>query len=98
MVILALSAVGALELFQETARSASEAQQWTVAASYAAQGLEAAKLGAAELRDIEAAPVPTGYSRRISTDRASHGLLDVTVTVEIPGGAYLSIHRLVDSK
>ena len=95
LVILALSAVGALQLFQETARSASQAQEWTVAASYAEQGLEAAKLGPSVLRGIERRPMPSGYSRVVTSERASHGLVEVTVNVAIPGGAVLSVHRLV---
>ena len=96
LVILSLSAVGALGIFQGASRAAIDAQAWTVAASYAEQGIEAAKIGD---RDVAAeTQLPNGFRRRIESKPAQQGLVDVAVTVEMPGGAQLVVHRLVQPR
>ena len=93
LVILSLSAVGALGIFQGANRAATGAQAWTIAASYAEQGIESAKIGDRDA--IAQTRMPNGFSRRVESKPASHGLLDVAVTVGLPGGAFLVVHRLV---
>lgn len=95
LVILSLSAVGALEVFQQTSRSVEEARQWTAAAAYAEQGIEAAKTAMPALTEASAAPLAAGYSRRILTSPAQSGLEDVSVVVGLPNGASLTVHRLM---
>ena len=95
LVILSLSAIGILGVFQQTNRAAAEANSWAVATSYAEQGMEAAKIGPAALREIAATHLPTGYSRRIDARPGRGGLTDVSVTVAVPGGASLVVHRLI---
>ncbi len=98
LVILSLSAIGALEVFQETNRSVEDARAWTVAISYAEQGIEAAKNGSAVLREAMAMPLAPGYSRKIITTPAQLGLTDVAIVVGLPSGAAFTIHRLVPVK
>lgn len=95
LVILSLSAIGVLGIFQQTNRAAVDAQTWSVATSYAEEGVEAAKIGPVALRDLKLSRLPAGYGRRIQVTAAAHGLLDVTVTVAVPGGATMVVHRLM---
>ncbi len=98
LVILSLSAIGVLELFQETNRAASRAEEWTIAAEYAEEGIEAAKLGASAVTEISSTPIRAGYSRQFRSRPAAHGLTDVSVVVGIPGGASLIVHRLIQPR
>ena len=95
LVILSLSAIGVLELFQQANRSASQAQEWTLATAYAEQGMEVAKIGDAALRDLNALPLKTGYLRQIRTKPALRGLVDMEVVVALPAGASFALHRLM---
>ncbi len=95
LVILSLSAIGALEVFQQTNRSVEEAREWTVATAYAEQGIEAAKTGMPALIEALAAPLAAGYSRKIITSPEQFGLNDVSVVVGLPNGASLTVHRLM---
>lgn len=94
LVILSLSAIGVLGIFQQTNRAAVNAQAWSVATSYAEHGVEATKIGPAALRNLDATPLRAGFGRRIEMRPAAHGLADVTVTVTVPGGASIVVHRL----
>ncbi len=95
LVILSLSAIGVLGIFQQANRSAVDAQAWSVATSYAEQGVEAAKIGPAALRELDASRLPDGFTRRIDVRPAAHGLADVSVTVTVPRGASMVVHRLM---
>lgn len=95
LVILSLSAIGVLGVFQQTNRTAVDAHAWTVATAYAEEGVEASKIGPAARREIDGSRLPPGFSRRIDVRPAAHGLSDVSVTVTIPGGASMVVHRLI---
>ena len=95
LVILSLSAIGVLGIFQQSNRNAINAQAWSVATSYAEEGVEAAKIGQAALRELDASRLPPGFSRRIDVRPAAHGLSDVAVTVSVPDGASMVVHRLM---
>ena len=96
LVIVSLTAVGVLGIFQQTNRAAANARAWAVATSYMEEGMESAKLGAWSV--FGASSLPSGFSRRIDAQRGPNGLADLAVTVSIPGGAAMTIHRLVDSR
>lgn len=95
LVILSLSAIGVLGIFQQANRAAVDAQAWSVATSYAEEGVEAAKIGPAALRELDTPRLRAGFARRLDVRPAVHGLADVSVTVTVPGGASLVVHRLV---
>lgn len=95
LVILSLSAIGVLGIFQQTNRAAVDAQAWSAATSYAEEAVEAAKIGPAALRELDASRLPAGFDRRIETRAAEHGLVDVSVRVTVPGGASMVVHRLI---
>ena len=95
LVILSLSAIGVLGIFQQANRAAGDAQTWSVATGYAEQGMEAAKIGPTALRELDTSPLSGGYGRRIEVHPSVSGLADVSVTVTVPGGASLVVHRLV---
>ncbi len=95
LVILSLSAIGVLGIFQQTNRSATDARTWSVATAYAEEGIEASKIGPAAVRELDASRRPDGFTRRIETHPAAHGLVDVSVRVTVPGGASMVVHRLM---
>ncbi len=97
LVIVALSAIGALGLFQETSGSASRAQAWSAATSYAEAGIETAKTSRA-LGDVPETKLADGYSRRVRVSPSTNGLVDVVVTVGLPSGASLAVHRLMPAR
>lgn len=98
LVILSLTAVGVLGIFQQTNRAAADARAWTVATSYMEEGMESAKLGASSASPLDRASLPSGYTRQVEAQPGPSGLTDVVVTVTIPGGAALTVHRLVHSR
>lgn len=98
LVILSLVAVGVLGIFQQANRAAFDAQTWTVAASLAEQGMEAAKIGGGSVADVDSRGVPLGFSRRIDSKSGPIGLREVLVTVDLPGGGSVVAHRLVEPK
>ncbi|HUQ48409.1 MAG TPA: type II secretion system protein [Gemmatimonadaceae bacterium] len=95
IVILSLTAIGVLGIFQQTSRAAADARAWTVATSYLEEGMESAKLGVSFSSSTTALSLPPGYSRQLEARPGPNGLTDVIVSVSIPGGAALTIHRLV---
>ncbi len=98
LVILSLVAVGALGIFQQANRAAFDAQAWTVAASLAEQGMEAAKIGGRTVADVDSHSLPSGFTRRIDSKPGPIGLREVLVTVDLPGGGSVVAHRLVEPR
>ena len=92
--ILSLTAIGVLGIFQQTNRAAADARAWTVATSYLEEGMESAKIGVSA-GSLSASSLPPGYSRQLEARPGPNGLTDVVVSVSIPGGAALTVHRLV---
>lgn len=95
LVILGLSAVGFLEVFQGASRSTQDAQAWVAAVSYAEEGVEAAKIGGAALVGSQLAAAPGRMSRRIELRPWRGRVSDVVVTVTLPAGQQFTLHRLV---
>jgi type II secretory pathway pseudopilin PulG len=95
LVILSLTAVGVLGIFQQTNRAAADARAWTVATSYLEEGMESEKIGTLSASSLSGNSLPSGYSRRVEARPGPNGLTDVLVSVSIPGGAALTVHRLV---
>jgi type II secretory pathway pseudopilin PulG len=96
LVILGLSAVGYLEVFQASARAVGSADQWERATAVAESALEHALVAR---RDGQ--PIPTalstnpGYSARVDVVPWRGRVSDMVVTVVLPDGRALSVHRLV---
>ncbi len=95
LVILSLSAVGFLEVFQGANRSTRDAQAWVAAVSYAEEGVEAAKIGDAALAESQREAAPGGMSRRIELRPWRGRVADVVVTVTLAAGQQFTLHRLV---
>jgi prepilin-type N-terminal cleavage/methylation domain-containing protein len=95
LVILSLVAIGYLQLLHAShvlvARSGEQAQ----AVSYAAAGMERAKL---ELPQVDPKPtelLPGGFRREVVARHWRPGLALLTVTVFLPEGARFELARLV---
>jgi Tfp pilus assembly protein PilV len=96
VVILGLSAVGYLQVFQGSAQSIRAAEQWNRAAAVAESYMERELVSRRE----GAAPPPSttdGISARVQVTPWSGRLRDVTVMVALPDGRTLTVHRLVRS-
>ena len=94
LVIVGLTAVGFLELFQGTSRSSRDADVWLQAVAYAESTMESSKIE--DPRSVDDAPPPAGLARRIDVRPwpGGHGIDQVTVTVTLPGGGAFVLHRL----
>ena len=88
LVILAVSAVSFLGTFQQSARAVRDAEQWLRASQVAEAATEAHKAGTA------LPPNETGYTTTVTEAALSSGLIDVTVTVRLPNGQQLRVHRV----
>ena len=88
LLILAVSAVGFLGTFQQSARAVSDAEQWLQATQIAEAVTEAHKTG------TTLAPNELGYKATITEAELPSGLMDVTVTVTLPNGQRLTVHRV----
>jgi len=97
VVILGLSAVGYLQVFQGSARSVGIAEQWNRAAAVAESYMESELLSR---RDGVVAPpsVVDGITADVQVTPWRGRLRDVMVTVSLPDGRTLTVHRLVRSR
>jgi len=94
LVILGLSAVGFLELFQRGARSTRDAEAWTRAVAFAESGMEAALIGGDVRREAEGQSQVGDLSRRIHVAPWQLGVDEIRVTVTGPHGAVFTLRRL----
>lgn len=94
LVILSLAAVGLLELFEGSSRSAADAEAWVTAVAYAEEGVEAAKIGPRALDEFRNRRVLAGFARDVRVTQSGEGLRDIVVTVSLPRGARYVVHRL----
>jgi hypothetical protein len=96
LVILSLVAVGYLQLLHAShvlvARSRGQAQ----AVSYAAAGMERAKLELPELNLKPTELLPGDFRREVMARHWRPGLALLTVTVFLPDGARFELARLVE--
>ncbi|HJU73228.1 MAG TPA: type II secretion system protein [Gemmatimonadaceae bacterium] len=88
LVILAISAVGFLGTFQQSARAVSDADRWLRASQIAEAATEAHKAGAA------LPPNASGYTTTVTEAPLPSGLVDVAITVTLPNGQHLTVHRM----
>ena len=97
LIVLGLTAVGFLDLFQGTARSTRNAAEWVQAVGYAEAAMEQTKLGSTEAGLPLADTVATGFARAIEVAPwpARSGFARVTVTVTLPGGGTFTLQRLM---
>ncbi len=98
LVILSLAAVGLLELFQGSSRSAADAEAWVTAVAYAEEGVEAAKIGPPAISRLQGKILAPGFARLVRKEPAEAGVDDIVVTVTLPGGAKYVVHRLVEAR
>lgn len=95
LVILGLTAVGYLDVFQSGARSVQSAAEWSRAVAIAESAMEAAALGDA-LQAQEALGAPDArYSRQVVVRPWRGALSEVTVRVTSPRGSTFELRRLV---
>jgi type II secretory pathway pseudopilin PulG len=98
LVILGVSAVGFLGVFQASSRSVRSAEEWNRAVAVAEAALEeqlaSLKAGAPPLRSEP----PSGFTSQIASGSWRPGVTELAVTVTMPGGASFTVHRLVRSR
>lgn len=93
LVILGASAAGFLGVFQNSARSVQSAESWNKASTIAAAMLEDAVRAA---REGTAAGLDTpDMPARVETRPWSARVDDILVSVRLPDGRSMTVHRLV---
>jgi len=91
LVILGTTAVGFLEVFHTSARTARDAGEWAQVTSYAESLMEETKLDSADPAPVDA---PRGMSARVETRPWAPGVSEVVVVVTSATGRRLELHRL----
>lgn len=92
LVVLGLSAVGYLEVFQAASRSGRATAEWIVASARAEAAIEDGV--AARRRGVPVAGA-LDNATRVEAIPAGRSLEDVVATVRLPDGQRLVVHRLV---
>jgi Tfp pilus assembly protein PilX len=95
LVILGLVAIGYLELLHASHVLVARSRDQALAVSYAAAGMERAKL---ELPNLDPKPtelLPGGFRREVRARHWRPGFALLTVTVSRPEGAQFELRRLV---
>lgn len=98
LVIIGLSAVGYLDVFQSSARSVRDAGEWTRTVALAESAMEAATLGDALQAQAGALPAEAreaGYRERVDVRPWRPGVYEIAVTVTAPRGTSFTLHRLM---
>lgn len=98
LVILSLSAVGYLDVFQSSARSVRDAGEWTQVVALAESAMEGATLGDALQAEQGALPDEwraSRYDQRVEIRPWRAGVNEVVVTVTAPRGTTFTLRRLV---
>jgi prepilin-type N-terminal cleavage/methylation domain-containing protein len=99
LVILGLVIVAYLELFGNTVRVASSADDWSRAVTYAEDELQRLQLDRNAVSDRGADDkLATGFEKQVFMEpwRQDQRLQLVTVAVSMPGGGALHLSRLMD--
>lgn len=89
LVILAVAAVSFLWTFQQSSRAARSAEQWVRATEIAESAMESRKAGA------ELPPNDPGFVTTVTEQPLTDGAVDVAVSVQLPDGQRLVVHRIV---
>jgi type II secretory pathway pseudopilin PulG len=97
LVILGLTAVAFLGVFQSTTRATRNASEWVQAVSYAEASMEQTKLGTVATDPALPDTLAAGFRRGVEVQpwRGAPGVAQVTVTVALPDGGAFVLHRLV---
>ena len=95
LVVLGLSTVGYLEVFQAATRSGRATGDWIAAAARAEAAMED---GVAARRRGLVAPAVRDGATRVDVVPLGGSLEDVVATVRLPDGQVLVVHRLVRSR
>lgn len=95
LLILGLSAVGYLDVFQGGANAVVAAEDWTRAVAVADAALEAATLGDALQAQDAMRGIDATWQPRVEARPFAEGLAEVVVTVTSPRGPAYTVHRLV---
>lgn len=97
LVIIGLSAVGYLDVFQGSARSVRNAGEWTRMVALAESAMEGATLGDALQAQQGALPDEdraAGWGERIEVRPWRPGVNEIVVTVTAPRGTTFTLRRL----
>jgi type II secretory pathway component PulJ len=94
LVLLSLLVVGYLRLFQGGHRLFARSEEWSEAVRYATDAMERAKTAAVESGAFHLDELPAGWGREVSSEEWEPGVTLVTVTVTLPDGGALALHRL----
>jgi hypothetical protein len=97
LVILGLSAVGYLEVFQGGARAIRAAEDWNRAAALAESTMERAIDARVAGRPADAPVAAPGLDAHVEIRPWRGRVDDIAVTVTLPDGRTLVVHRLVRS-
>ncbi|MGQ0648793.1 MAG: type IV pilus modification PilV family protein [Gemmatimonadaceae bacterium] len=95
LVILGLSVVGFLDVFQSGASSASRAADWAQTVAIAESAMEAATLGDALQAQQAIGAADERFARRVDVRPYRNDLSEVIVTVTSPRGSTFELHRLL---
>lgn len=98
LVILGVSAVGYLDVFQSGVSTAVRAAEWTRLVAEAESVVEAATLGDA-LQAQQALSAPNdGWGRQLHVRPYASDLSELVVTVTSPRGTTFTLHRLLHTR
>jgi type II secretory pathway pseudopilin PulG len=92
LVILGASAAGFLGVFQNSARSVQSAESWNQSSALAASTLEDAVRAA---KEGTAPDIPSDARARVDLQPWSATVDDIVVSVTLPDGRTMTVHRLV---
>jgi type II secretory pathway pseudopilin PulG len=95
LLILGLSAVGYLDVFQGGASAVAVADDWTQTVAVADAVLEAATLGDAVQAQSAVQGIDSRYAHTAEARPHASGLVDLVVTVTSPRGTRFTVHRLM---
>jgi prepilin-type N-terminal cleavage/methylation domain-containing protein len=95
LVILSLVAIGYLQLLHASHVLVDRSREQAQAISYAAAGMERAKLELPKLDPKPTALLPGGFRREVVVRHWRRGFALLTVTVFLPEGARFELARLV---
>ena len=98
LVILSLVATGYLQLLHESHVLVARSREQGQAVSYAAAGMERAKLELPELEPKPTELLPGGFRREVAARHWRPGFALLTVTVFLPDGARFELSRLVQEE
>ena len=98
LVIVGLVALGYLELFGGTARTAARVRDWTRAVAYAEDAMETRKIAGRDASVADAEPLASGFQRRLERRAWRDNLDVVTVVVTMPDGGEFRLSRLMTAR